>query len=159
MIKAHAANLHSIYLKYIDLDSTIRSSQATPVYRAIAQLVEQVKKALCQKRLQQFSIGMIIPLSPVRVRLALFYKIIYSGAIAQWQSKESCQRVFYSNHYISVRIRIAPIGAVVQLDRTICPKALCQKRLQQLSSHHIGRRFEACQLRLLAALLHVPRGD
>lgn len=151
LAKTHTAILH---IEHMDLGSTMRCSQAAPVYRAIAQLVEQVKRSFVKSSCSNFLLEWL-PVSPVRVRLALLNKIIiYFGAIAQWQSKESCQRFLQQQFNISVRIRIAPIGAVVQMDRTICQKELCQKRLQQLSSHHIGRRFEACQLRFSAVFMH-----
>lgn len=60
-------------------------------YRAIAQNGRAGKEELCQKLLQQLSKGLLSPVSPVRVRLALFVYSIYFifGAIAQLEEHQN----------------------------------------------------------------------
>ena len=95
---------------------SVRKHSGRLLYRAIAQLVEQEKRSFDKSSCSNFLIGLLIPLSPVRVRLALLYvyKNFNCWAIAD-------PKFFGSNSNGPVSDnRIAYMyGAVAQMDRAV----------------------------------------
>lgn len=118
--------------------------------------------------MQQLSKGLLSPVSPVRVRLALFLQHIsyFRGHSSTGRAPKSLIRFWHSIGILSkilaatfirfsVQIRMAPIlhiftdyfyGAVAQLGRAVLKGALTKALTAIFFQGNTGCRFESCQL-------------